>query len=281
MAVKKELFEKLIRPIGKLLSFSCRLNAEILVRARPTRVLYTKHGNIVLNVNNPLLYYRAKSFFDKEPDTLAWIDSFKKEDIFYDIGANVGLYSLYAGMKGVECVSFEPESQNYAELNRNIYANQLGGKIHAYCIACSNENKSDKLYLSQFGVGQALHNFGEEKDYNGHSSISGYQQTALSYPLDQLIEKYGLRKPTHVKIDVDGIEEKVIEGAIKTLAQESTRSVLIEINENRETDKRIVDVLLGLGFSLISRYHAPIFDQGDFSAIYNYIFSREALELRF
>jgi FkbM family methyltransferase len=281
MAVKKALFEKLIRPIGKLLSLPCRLNAEILVRAQPIQIVHTKYGNIVLNVNNPLLHYRAKSFFDKEPDTLAWIDSFKKEDIFYDIGANIGVYSLYAGIKGVESISFEPESQNYAELNKNIYANQLGAKIHTYCIACSNENKSDKLYLSQFGVGQALHNFAQETDYNGNSMISAYQQTALSYPLDQLIEKYGLPKPTHVKIDVDGIEEKVIEGAMKTLIQQSTRSVLIEINESRGTDKKIVEILLGLGFSLVSKHHAPIFDQGDYSSIYNYIFSRERLELSF
>jgi len=271
----------MIYPVSKLLSFSSRLNAEILVRSVPTRKIQTKYGSMVLNVSNPLLYHRAKSFFDKEPDTLAWIDSFRKEDVFYDIGANVGLYSLYAGVKGVKTVSFEPESQNYAELNKNIYANGLGKKVHAYCIACSNENKLDILYLSQFGTGQALHNFGEEKDYNGHSATSGYQQPSLAYSLDSLIEKYHLPSPMHIKIDVDGIEEKVVEGAMKTLAQQSTRSVLIEVNEKRDSDKKIVAILLGLGFVLVSKYHAPIFDQGSYASIYNYIFSREKLALHF
>lgn len=279
MSLKKSLLEKAIKPAEKLLSLSSRLNAELLVRAKPIKTIKSKHGNMILNVNNPLLYYRAKSFFTKEPDTLAWIDSFEKNDVFFDIGANIGLYSMYAGLKGVETFSFEPESQNYAELNRNLHANNLGEKVHAFCVACSDTNISDTLYLSQFGTGQALHNFGEESNFNGESMQAAYKQPSLSYSLDELIEKYKLPTPMHIKIDVDGIEEKVVSGARKTLKKETTQSVLIEINENRDSDNRIVDLLLGLGFDLSSRYHAAIFDGGDYADIYNYVFSRKELKL--
>ena len=46
--------------------------------------------------------YRASTFESKEPETLAWIDGFKKNDSLLDIGANIGMYSLYAAKKGVK-----------------------------------------------------------------------------------------------------------------------------------------------------------------------------------
>ena len=74
-------------------------------------------------------------FYTKEPETLEWIDSFEKEEnkiIFWDIGANIGLYSIYAALKytNIEVVSFEPSTSNLRILTRNISINKLEEKIN-------------------------------------------------------------------------------------------------------------------------------------------------------
>ena len=69
---------------------------------------YTKVNNLNLKfyVTNYLLKYRVDTFFEKEPQTIQWIDSFKKNKIFYDIGSNLGLYTCYAATKNIQLDSF-------------------------------------------------------------------------------------------------------------------------------------------------------------------------------
>ena len=61
------------------------------------------HKNITLklSVPNGLTYLRAKTFSVKEPETLDWIDGFNENSTFWDIGCNVGLYSVYAAKKNM------------------------------------------------------------------------------------------------------------------------------------------------------------------------------------
>ena len=65
-------------------------------------------------VPNQLVVYRVNTYFTKEPETLEWIDSFEKKDnlIFWDIGANIGLYSIYNSLKHPKSttIAFEPSS---------------------------------------------------------------------------------------------------------------------------------------------------------------------------
>ena len=74
-----------------------------------------------------------ETFFTKEPETLKWIDSFNdnKKIIFWDIGANIGLYSIYAALKhsDIEIISFEPSTSNLRILSRNISINKLEEKM--------------------------------------------------------------------------------------------------------------------------------------------------------
>ena len=60
-------------------------------------------------VPNKVTKWRIETFYEKEPETLEWIDSFNnaKKIIFWDIGANIGLYSIYAALKhkNIEIIS--------------------------------------------------------------------------------------------------------------------------------------------------------------------------------
>ena len=217
---------------------------------------------------NMLTLWRAQTFETKEPDTLEWIRTFQENDVLYDIGANVGLYSLFAAReKGCQVVAFEPESQNYALLNKHIYINKLNHLIKALCIALSDKTGMDDLYLSNFLVGSALHNFGEEVDADNKKFISKYKQGSISFTLDDLISYGKLPRPTHIKIDVDGIEMKVIQGMLKTLQHASVKSVLLEINPNVVANKEIFGMLESLGFKYALELRIPTTS--------NYIFIRK------
>ena len=65
------------------------------------RSIKVTHKDVKLNLSIPnrKTRYRAKTFSTKEPETLDWIDSFEKNSVFWDVGANIGLYSLYAAKK--------------------------------------------------------------------------------------------------------------------------------------------------------------------------------------
>ena len=80
--------------------------------------------------------------FDKEPETIQWINNFDKTKkiIFWDIGANIGLYSIYAAtkFKEIEVIAFEPSTSNTRVLSRNISLNKLTNKINIFQLALSD-----------------------------------------------------------------------------------------------------------------------------------------------
>ncbi len=195
--------------------------------------------------------FRINTLFTKEPSTISWLNRLKETDTFLDIGANIGIYSVYAAVvKKCRVVSIEPESQNFSNLVRNIVINNLYEKTLPFCLAMSNENKIGVLHLSTFSIDGAAsgHMFDEELKFNLTPGKSPFQQGCIGMKLDSFIEEKYFPIPDFIKIDVDGLEHKVIEGAITTLKNPKVKSVLIEIYSKLEEHMNIIDLLLSLGF---------------------------------
>ena len=77
------------------------------------------------------------------------VDRLDKNSFLMDVGANIGLYSIYAAKKNIKGVlSIEPESQNFAILNKNIYLNNLSNKITTLNIGFSDKNGIEKTAKS-------------------------------------------------------------------------------------------------------------------------------------
>jgi len=72
----------------------------------PIYSVKTMHGNIKFVMYGDTSEFRGRTFHVKEPETLAWINEFSPEDVFWDIGANIGCYSLYAGPKKCSSLFF-------------------------------------------------------------------------------------------------------------------------------------------------------------------------------
>lgn len=199
---------------------------------------------------------RIRSLYSKEPITIAWIDTFEENETLYDIGANVGMYTVYAAvMRNSTVYAFEPEALNYAELNKNIYLNNLNEHVLAYCLALSDVNKVDRLLLSDFGIGISYHDF-EENSWTEDKAFAEdwvvskenrRQQGCIGRTVDSLVAD-GLPVPRHIKIDVDGLENRVVAGMRETLSRPELKTVLIEINFDNPKNLEIVEIMESLGW---------------------------------
>ncbi len=275
MMIRKLLDSFLNAVIGLLrLNHAGRLSCELIQRINPVFDAENNGTRYRLYCPNALTYWRAQTFFEKEPETLEWIDGFQPDDVFFDIGANVGLYSVYAAKRGIRTVAFEPESQNYAILNHNVYLNGLSDDLTALNLALSDTEGVDALYLPEFLPGGALNNLGEAKDFKHERFAPKHRQGISAVSLDGMLARQPEMFPTHIKIDVDGLEERIINGGKKTLADPRVRSLLIELNEALPGDVEAGRLIESLGLRFKLKHREPMNSGGDFDSIFNYIFER-------
>ena len=215
---------------------------------------YAKH-DIYLHVDSLIEYETRLRSCQKEPDTVRWIEDFMKPgDIFYDIGANVGAYSLVAAKcfaGAVKVYAFEPAFLNYSQLCRNIFLNDCQGAVFPLSVALSDKTTIDDLNFHDLVTGGSLHTLGETIDHKGERFTPVAVQRMLSYRLDDLIERFRIPTPSHIKIDVDGIEKAILEGAATTLINPSLRTIDVELAEG---EREITKLLLGKGFELHSAH---------------------------
>jgi FkbM family methyltransferase len=163
----------------------------------------------------------------KEPWTVEWIESnLRAGDVLYDIGANVGVYSLIAakaGPPGVAIFAIEPGYANYASLCENLVLNGLGDTVTALPVVLGEQNRLGSLGYAHVSAGAALHSL----DARGSSVFS---QAVLVHSLDDLIATFSLPVPTLIKLDVDGSEGAVLAGARETLRRPELRSLIVEVD---------------------------------------------------
>ncbi len=234
-------------------------------------------------VPNDIIKWRLDSLFSKEPETLEWIDSFesnKGEDIiFWDIGANIGLYSIYAAQKHKNIIiySFEPSTSNLRVLSRNISINELQNKIIINQFPLLDKEFSFfEMNEPEFIEGWAMNTYGEALDYKGEKFVTKQKYRIFGASIDYLIEKNILKIPNYIKIDVDGAEDKILSGGLKFLGQKNVKSISIELNEEYISQyQNVFKILTKLNFNLKHKKHSDMFDiNNKFSKLYNFVFDK-------
>lgn len=204
--------------------------------------LYSKKKEIIFYTPTKISNYRANTLYSKEKDTIKWIDKFgSKNMVFFDIGANVGVYSLYCSMLYKNKVfAFEPQYNNIALLEKNIQINKLQKYISIIPNPIYNKNKLDFL-LSDNNIlpGSASTTFIKKENIK---SYEYNKRLTLSFAIDFLVENFLIPKPNMIKIDVDGNEIDIIKGAIKTINSINCKTILVE-SLSAKTDKYIKSIL--------------------------------------
>lgn len=223
------------------------------------RIKEVNHKKIKFSIfiPNKLCEYRVETFSTKEPETLEWIDSMKPNSILFDVGANIGLYSIYAAKKNIKVIAFEPSVFNLEFLTKNIYHNNLKDIIDIFPLPLSNFTNKNSMKYSSAVWGGALSTFGENKNWNGEKMVSEFEHSTFSITLDKFIDIYNLQYPDYIKIDVDGIEHLIISAGQQTLR--NCKSILIEINDNYIEQKNNSEkILKSLGFELFQKRNSDI-----------------------
>jgi FkbM family methyltransferase len=234
-------------------------------------------NGIIFDATNYIPFTRAVSLLTKEPDMIAWIDEYVREgDVFYDIGANVGIFSLYAAKKrGAKVIAFEPFAGNYVLLNRNIYLNDLSDNVTALNIALHDKTILSHLNVSKFWAGKAGHSFVAPVGSRGKTFEPNFLQGVIGMSCDDLIETFDLPFPTHIKIDVDGNEPFIFAGMEKTLADPRLNCVAIEINNDLPEHVNIVEQIKGNGFKCLDEERFINRADLDMGNVQNYFLVRE------
>ncbi len=214
-------------------------------------------ADVYLTVTSPAEHLRSLAC-RKEPWTVAWIEQYvKPSDVFYDVGANVGAYSLLAAKRTggrARVFAFEPAFPNFPQLCRNIILNGCDDAIVPLPIALAERTSLEHFNYADLERGSALHTLGLQIDYRTQPFIPVYRQPMLAFAMDDLVDMFRLPVPNHIKIDVDGTELDVLRGARTTLARRAVQSLLIEICDLRAPASEISNLLRPWGWCLAERH---------------------------
>jgi FkbM family methyltransferase len=153
------------------------------------------------------------------------LENIKKGDVFWDVGANIGLHSLsLVRLKpDIECIAFEPFYKNFDKLINNIKLNKRS-KINAYNFALDEDINLHSLYTSPFNHGRT-----------GFNKIPKTQYTnsrILSISADQLVQEYKVKEPNIVKLDTEGNELAILRGMKNIISRTRLRAIIFETSSD-------------------------------------------------
>ncbi len=214
-----------------------------------THVVPTPKGPISFAVLGKASAGRATNMLTKQPATIEWIDRFQPNSVFWDVGANIGVYTLYAALRGdTRVVAFEPAAVNYFVLSASVEANKFDSHVECLLVGVGSQPAIGHIEVSQFSPGQSFSFRGKkETPYPG-------RQAAVMVSMDQLVEQFGMPCPNYIKIDVPGLTEPIVEGGARLLQRSEVREVHIECSETGKAGRRVVAALTRAGFVIAGRH---------------------------
>lgn len=145
----------------------------------------------------------------------------REQDLFIDIGANVGSYTvLAAGVAKASCISIEPVPQTVEILTKNVAINDLSHKVTILNMAIGVQKGYLTVTKNLDTVNHVIRDEGIERD-----------EELIRVPCDTMDALLtGKQKPTLLKIDVEGFEQEVINGAGSLLRDTTLKAIIIELN---------------------------------------------------
>ena len=203
-------------------------------------------------INNSHELNRALTFNTKEEDTLAWLKNNPGLDLV-DIGANVGIYSLYFAKisENSQIYSFEPDASSFTSLVKNISTNSTSN-IKAFCIAIGSKKGFYEMNFYDFAAGAGAGSIDSEYIFTNAKDKKKYVQQTFCETLDNCSKELIFTENCLVKIDVDGPEYEIIKSGKNFLSSNKVKSVMIEINSKNEIDKhKIFGLMQSYGYKKI------------------------------
>ncbi|HSZ71492.1 MAG TPA: FkbM family methyltransferase [Cytophagaceae bacterium] len=192
----------------------------LLIRLHQGGVVYPFLGDTQLLVKKgmssaELQVYTGMYEFD---DMFFVVHLLDKEDVFVDVGANVGVYTVLAsGVKRARTIALEPDPDTFKNLLNNVALNHLTDKVRLLNLGVGEKKETVKFTK---GLGAINH---IKRDEDGEGEFNEIQIESL----DDILKN---DNPTLIKVDVEGFETQVIKGAVETLKKPSLKGIIIELN---------------------------------------------------
>jgi len=228
----------------------------------------TKLSNIFLQLINPetssifqnkvirfrtghgRLFWRAKTLHTEEPMMIDWIKKMNKKDIFLDIGANVGTYTIPSAIKCKHVYACELDPLNVGTLKENMFLNKLTKKITLLPFPATSKNKMVNIFYRDHSMGDALQSINRATPLNIVNTNKNHILKQLGFSLNFIFKEFNLNQPTKVKIDVDGNEKEVFAGAYNIIFK--AKEVYFEDSGLKDCEK-IITLFKKNKFKIISR----------------------------
>ncbi|MCS4177387.1 FkbM family methyltransferase [Salinibacter ruber] len=181
-----------------------------------------------------------RRFLDEKHEIMGILDCLKEDDTFYDIGANTGMYSLFASEKCSRVIAFEPYPPNIKKLKKNVRINDSSNVVRIVEAALSDKSgKTGFLTVesenSKYpGVGSPGFGRGTVTDENSDLQVPTIRG-------DELVEQNAVPYPNVVKIDVEGSEPLVLDGLANALSSDLCRTIYCEVHLSKKTRGSIHD----------------------------------------
>lgn len=202
--------------------------------------------------------WRAETFFEKEAGTIAWLKgSLRQGDVFLDVGANVGIYSILAsalvGASG-SVISVEPHLVNASCLIGNVVRNNAGNVRVLSSALHEADGWFDFNYYSTES-GSAMSQLGNTRDADEKEFKPACVESKFATTVDSLIASRQIASPDLIKVDVDGNELLVLRGMRSLFTgAKPPRSVQVEINPR--FDQGIFDYMRSCGFEMRDKHYS-------------------------
>jgi len=212
-------------------------------------------------------YQRARALLSKEPETISWLrKNLRPSDVFLDIGANVGTFSIFAGKHISEAghvYACEPHLPTTIQLIQNVAANGLEDRVSVISVAASGDDGFAPFLYKRWRQGAS----GSQLDVQGGPGLAKHVGTELKacMRVDTMIAQGVIRSPNLIKIDTDGIEIPIVAGMKNLLSgQHKPRSLLVEVQQGELQRQR--DFMKANGYALVASHligkWKRMFDQG-------------------
>ena len=204
-------------------------------------------GNIYLNVKESrMMLARALGIY--EPDKTQTIFSLlKPSQTFIDVGCNKGDFSLLAAKivgEGGSVLAFEPEPDNCHWIEKSIQLNNYEN-INLFQLALGEKNENAQLYL---GEKSGWHSLVSNPGNTQKSAIEVKKRT-----LDSILDEAGNTGADMIKIDVEGAEMEVLQGASKMFENNPGLIVLLDLHPHMGVNPvEVCDFLTEKGFKILN-----------------------------